>query len=172
MKLKLLFLFSILFFISSNIFSQITDEELGRSLYTRSGLYDFSEPGAINIKIAVWGYVSKPGKYIVPDYATVSDLLSFAGGPNQNAEMDDLRIFRTLEDGKEEMIKFTYDDVLWGNGIEVKNRFLPKLEASDVLIVPGSPRFFFKDWFNLGLQIFAAVLTLVNTYILLIRYNR
>ena len=50
----------------------------------------FQIVGAINIKVSVWGYVARPGKYIVPDYTTVSDLLSFAGGPNQNAEMDDL----------------------------------------------------------------------------------
>lgn len=170
MKLKLLFLFSLLFFISSNIFSQITDKELGKSNVS-TGLYDFSEPGAINIKVAVWGYIARPGKYIVPDYTTVSDLLSFSGGPNQDAEMDDLRVFRTLENGKEEIIKFTYDDVLWGSGIEVKNRLLPKLEASDILIVPGSQRLFFMDWFRLGLQIFGVVLSVVNIY-LLIQYAK
>lgn len=156
---------------SSNHFAQITDTELGKGSFSRSGLYDFSDPGAINIKIAVWGYISKPGKYIVPDYTTVSDLLSFAGGPNENADMDDLRIFRTLENGREEMIKFTYDDIMWGSGIEVKNRVLPKLEASDILIVPGSPRYFFRDWFNIGMQIFSVALTIINLVLLLKYYQ-
>ena len=171
MKLRILILLSLLLLISSDIFSQLTDEELGKALNTRSGLYDFSDPGAINIKVAIWGYISKPGKYVVPDYTTVSDLLSFAGGPNQNAEMDDLRIYRTPENGIEEMIKFTYDDIMWGNGIEVKNRILPKLEPSDILIVPGSPRYFFRDWFNLGLQVFSVALTIINLVLLLKRYN-
>ena len=162
---------SIFLTISSEIFSQITDEELGKSTKISSGLYDFSDPGSVNIKVAIWGYVTRPGKYIVPDYTSVSDLLSFAGGPNQNAEMDDLRIFRNLENGKEEMIKFTYDDIMWGSEIEVKSRILPKLQASDVLIVPGSPRFFFKDWFNLGLQVFSAALAVINLYLLVQRYN-
>ncbi len=106
-------------------------------------MYDFSDPGAVNIKVAVWGYVARPGKYIVPDYTSVSDLLSYAGGPNQNSEMDDLRIYRIDDNGKEEMIKFSYNDIMWDNKIEVRNRIVPKLKASDILIVPGSPKLFF-----------------------------
>ncbi|NWF89808.1 MAG: hypothetical protein HXY50_10155, partial [Ignavibacteriaceae bacterium] len=96
---------------------------------------------------------------------------SYAGGPSQNAEMDDLRIYRTLENGTEEMIKFNYDDIMWGSTISVKNRYLPKLEPSDVMIVPGSPRFFFKDWFNMGLQIFSALISVISLYIIILRYN-
>lgn len=170
---SLLMLLLIVIIIDSNLFAQITDQELGASTdyRYRAGLYDFSDQGAVNIKVSVWGYVARPGKYIIPDYATISDLLSFAGGPNQNAEMDDLRIYRTISNGMEEMIKFTYDDVMWGEGIDVKNRLVPKLEPSDILIVPGSPRFFFKDWFNVGLQVFSAIISVVSLYIIIIRYR-
>jgi protein involved in polysaccharide export with SLBB domain len=139
--------------------------------YPRAGYYDFSDEGAVNIKVSVWGYVERPGKYVIPDYSTVYDLLSFAGGPNQNAEMDDLRIYRTLENGNEEMIKFNFDDILWGEKIEVNHRFIPKLEPSDILVVPGSPRYFFKDWFNLGLQIVSVVASLLNIYLLITYIN-
>ena len=170
MKLQLLFLSIVI--ISSNNFSQITDEELGSALINRrTGIYDLSDPGAINIKVSVWGYVSRPGKYIVPNYTTVSDLLSYAGGPNQNAETDDLRIYRILEDGTETILKFTYDDIIWGSGIEVKNRTLPHLKPSDILIVPGSPRLFFTDWFRLSLQIFSAVISVISLVVLIQRYN-
>lgn len=170
--MPVLFLF-FLVILNQSILGQITDQELGASgdFRFRAGLYDFSDEGAVNIKVSVWGYVARPGKYIIPDYATVSDLLSFAGGPNQNAEMDDLRIYRTLENGTEEMIKFNYDDVMWGQTINVKDRFVPKLEPSDVMIVPGSPRFFFKDWFNMGLQIFSALISVISLYIIILRYN-
>lgn len=64
MQLKLFVLFVLLF--SINIFAQITDEELGKAFNDRyrQGLYDFSDPGAINIKVAVWGYVSRPGNIL------------------------------------------------------------------------------------------------------------
>ncbi len=174
MGFKFILLLVFCLILSSKIFSQTQnpDQELGaRTNLYRAGLYDFSDPGAINIRVSVWGYVSRPGKYIVPDYTTVSDLLSFAGGPDQNAEMDDLRIYRTLENGKEEMIKFTYDDIMWSEKIVVNHRLIPKLEPSDILIIPGSPRFFFKDWFNVGLQIVSVLVALVNVY-LLVQYNK
>ncbi len=172
MKSKVLII-SILLLIYSSLFAQ-EDRQLGVSddFRQRAGLYDLSDPGAVNIKVSVWGYVTRPGKYIVPDYTSVSDLLSYAGGPNQNAEMDDMRIFRILEDGSEQIVKFTYDDVMWGSGIEVKNRLVPELLASDVLIVPGSPRLFFSDWFRLGLQVFTALISVINLYVLILRYNR
>lgn len=157
--------------LSSNHFAQITDVELGKGSFSRSGLYDFSDPGAINVKVAVWGYVSRPGKYVVPDYTTVSDLLSYAGGPYQDAEMDDLRIYRTLDNGQEEMIKFSYNDIMWENNLSSKIRIKPELKASDILIVPGSPRYFFRDWFNIGMQVFSVVLTIVNLIILVNLYH-
>ena len=159
--------------LSSNAFGQITDQELGKALSNsyRSGLYDFSDPGAVNIKVAVWGYVARPGKYIVPDYTSVSDLLSYAGGPEQSAEMDDLRIYRVLESGKEEMVKFSYNDIMWGEGISVRNRIIPTLKASDILIVPGSPRLFFADWFRIGLQLFSAIISVASLIILINRYK-
>lgn len=147
------------------------DVELGRATHNISGLYDFSDPGAVNIKVAVWGYVARPGKYIVPEYITVSDLLSYAGGPYQDAEMDDLRIYRVLENGTEEMIKFNYNDIMWEDKLSTKQRITPKLKASDILVVPGSPKLFFRDWFNIGIQVFSVVLTIVNL-ILIVNLNR
>ncbi len=157
--------------LSSNHFAQITDTELGRGSFSRSGLYDFSDPGTINIKVAVWGYVSRPGKYVVPDYTTVSDLLSFAGGPSRDSELDDLRIYRTLENGTEEMIKFNYNDIMWENNLNTKIRFTPKLQASDILVIPGSPKLFWTDWFNIGLQIFSITLSIVSLLLAINYYN-
>ena len=171
MKLRLLLLFSFLVIISSNSFSQITNQELGRGARIgQEGLYDFSDPGAINIKVSVWGYVSRPGKYIIPDYSTVIDLLSFAGGPSQDSQTDDLRIYRKLDDGTETIFKFSFDDIMWGDGIEVKHRNLPHLKPGDIMIVPGSPRLFFTDWFRIGLEIFSAVISIVSLVILIQRY--
>ncbi len=157
--------------LSSNHFAQITDTELGKGSFSRSGLYDFSDPGTINIKVAVWGYVSRPGKYVVPDYTTVSDLLSFAGGPSRDSELDDLRIYRTLENGTEEMIKFNYNDIMWENNLNTKIRFTPKLQASDILVIPGSPKLFWTDWFNIGLQIFSITLSIVSLLLAINYYN-
>jgi hypothetical protein len=170
-KFKASFLVGFLIILSSSDFAQITDVELGKGSFSRSGLYDFSDPGTINIKVAVWGYVSRPGKYVVPDYTTVSDLLSYAGGPYQDAEMDDLRIYRTLDNGIEEMIKFNYNDIMWEDNLSSKIRIKPELKASDILIIPGSPKLFFKDWFDISIQLFSIALSIANLIILINLYN-
>ena len=36
-----------------------------------TGLYDYSDPSSINIKVSVWGFLKYPGKYIVPQYTTL-----------------------------------------------------------------------------------------------------
>ena len=71
-----------------------------------------------------------------------------------------------LDNGREDMVKFSFNDLMWDNKIEGRNRVVPKLKASDILIVPGSPRLFFTDWFRLGVQLFSLVIGVVNLVLL------
>ena len=57
----------------------------------------------LTIDVNVWGEVSRPGRYTVPDYTDLLSLLSFAGGPTDDAKLDKIKIIRTL-DGREEVI--------------------------------------------------------------------
>ena len=48
--------------------------QLGSSLNNKvnqGGLYDYSDPSAVNIKVSVWGFVRYPGKYIIPIYCNI-----------------------------------------------------------------------------------------------------
>jgi hypothetical protein len=56
---------------------------------------DSRELGFLNenaYKIQIWGEVRQPGVYIVPDYATLIDVISIAGGPLPEADLDRIRI--------------------------------------------------------------------------------
>ena len=128
------------------------------------GHYDYSDPDAVNIKVLVWGYVDYPGQYIIPSTSSVNDLLALAGGPNPNAHTDDLRLFRVNPDSSQTMIKFDYDDLLWNNKL-TKRVIIPELKAGDILLVPGSPRYFFRDYLGLTLSI---VSTIASVAVLLI----
>jgi len=55
-------------------------------------VYDYSDPDGINIKVMIWGYVKYPGQYIIPSVSSVNGLLSLAGGPIQDDNVDDLKI--------------------------------------------------------------------------------
>jgi len=146
------------------LIAQNNDVRLGSQLsgsYQRQGgLYDYSDPETINMRVSVWGFVKYPGRYRVPIYTSVSDLLSFAGGPTDDSNLEDLRLYRVMEDSSQHLFSFNFNDLLWSDKIEARNRKIPKLQGSDLLVIPGSPRLYFKDWFRVGLSIFTAMISL------------
>lgn len=144
---------------------------LGTSDVTRQfpgSYYDFSDAETVNIKVAIWGNVRNPGRYVIPVYTTMVDLISLAGGPTENADMDDLRLYRAPQPGEQQLLKFRYDDLM-GSDELIKNRGVPKLEPSDVLLVPGTPPMYFRDWFSLTLSVISMILSVV---VLVVGLNR
>jgi protein involved in polysaccharide export with SLBB domain len=160
---KLLALFAALFIVT-NVSGQVKDYELGSSLLQRynqqTGFYDLSDPESVNIKVAVWGYVRFPGKYIVPIYTSVLDLLSYAGGPTEAAHLDDLRIYRINPDSSQSLIKVNYNDIMYESELESKEIRLPHLEAGDVLVVPGAPRLYTRETVSIIVSILSALISL------------
>ena len=150
----LLFLFAIAIKAQENNYSLGSNPLLQR-LNSQSGYYDFSDPTTVNIRVAVWGWVRYPGKYTVPVYTSPVDLLSLAGGPTDAANLEDLRIYKEGEDSTQSMIKFSYNDVLYESHLATRYRKVPKLEAGDILVVPGEPRVYFAQSISLWLQIFS-----------------
>lgn len=150
----------------SNSYAQVKNSQLGSTDFgaraSQNAYFDYSDPEAVNIKISVWGSVRYPGKYLVPSYTSVLDLLSYAGGPNDNAAMDELKLYRVNDNGKEKLIDFSYDDIVNGDKLEEKNRVVPKLEPGDFLIVPSMSATSFRDYLNLGLQIVSVVVSVIS----------
>lgn len=149
----------------TEINAQTRDYELGsQSFGTRynryGGFYDYSDPTSVNIKVSVWGFVKYPGRYLVPDYTSVIDLFSFVGGPTDDSNLDQLRLYRVDENNKEIIIPFDLNDLIWEKGLTSKKKNLPKLKPSDILVIPGEPRLYFMDWFSIGLSIFSALISL------------
>jgi hypothetical protein len=146
--------------------AQFTDSQIGSpntGVYNyNSNLYDLSDPQAINIKVSVWGWVKSPGRYIVPAYVSVIDLLSFAGGPTDGSDLEDLRLYRILEDGSQQLIKFDYNDLMWEEKLSSKPRITPDLQASDILVVPGAPRLYFRDWYSIAISTFSVLISLAT----------
>ena len=156
----------LLFFVmllSLTTFAQSKDYELGSNVFDRyrgvTGLFDFSDPASVNMRVNIWGYVRYPGKYIVPIYTTVTDLLSYAGGPTEAADMEKLKVLKQNEDGTETMEVFSYQDVMWEDRLERRVRQLPKLEGGDILVVPGEPKLFFRDWLSISFSIISTLVT-------------
>lgn len=171
MKSKLFFLF--FFVLGLSLFAQVKDYEIGVSPldrnYRQGGLYDYSDPTSVNMRVAVWGFMRYPGRYIVPVNTTVADLLSYAGGPSDDANLEDIRLYRVLEDSTQIMMKIDYNDLLWENKLKRVKKSVPNLRGGDILLVPGAPRLYFKDWFSITLSV---VSTLISLSILVLNILR
>ena len=97
MRLNLLFSIILTFNFLTPLSAQ-EDIQIGSQKYSRvttSGFFDFSDPTGINIKVQIWGYVKYPGFYVIPARSALNDLISLAGGPTQDALLEDVRILRS-----------------------------------------------------------------------------
>lgn len=157
----LLFVFYSFLFLNTSVNAQ-DKYQIGSDLknlrQTQGGYFDYSDPSGINIKIQLWGYVKYPGYYIVPINSTVNELFSYAGGPMVDAKLDDIRILKTLEDSTVIMNKLNYNDVMWEESLTKPIDF-PKLNAGDIVIVPGEPRYFIRQDISFYLSILTAVIS-------------
>jgi len=160
-KISVLFVF--LFLFTPHLFAQDDSYQLGSysNFRPQGGFYDYSDPKSVNFTVSVWGYVKFPGRYLVPISTSVADLLSYAGGPSTDAELEDLRIYRKDDSNNDKLLKFSYNDLLWEDNIEFAKRFVPDLQANDILMVPGTQRYFFRDWLGIFLSFLSAASTLV-----------
>jgi hypothetical protein len=167
MKTNNLLLFCILFFtvISTKLFAQ-EDMQIGKTLKgnmrENGALYDYSDPDGINIKVMIWGYVKYPGQYIIPSTSGVNNLLALAGGPNPDANLDELKLFSINRDSSQTIVNFNYDNLLWNNSKLSEPLKIPKLSAGDILLVPGSPKWYARDYLSLVLSVVSTVASIAT----------
>ncbi len=87
-------------------------------------------PGAILMPVNLWGSVSKPGIHHIPTHTDLVTLLSLAGGPGNDAQLDNIVIKRRAG-GEEKILKVDGEDLL-----NKANVHSPILEANDIIIIP------------------------------------
>lgn len=85
----------------------------------------------LSYKIYVIGRVHKPGEFLVGHYTDVLQALSLAGGLNQFAAENDIRVMRRVR-GEQQVFQFRYGDVRKGK--EMGQNII--LERGDVVVVP------------------------------------
>lgn len=95
----------------------------------------------------------------MPSYSTLNDLMSFAGGPLEDAMLDDLRIYRNDEKAGKQLSHYNINDLLWNDSLTTKIEF-PQLKAGDVILVPGEPRYFVREDIQFYLSVTTALASL------------
>lgn len=150
----------IIIFLCAENFSQ-ENIQIGKSRVNirdnNSALYDYSDPDGINMKIMVWGNVKYPGQYIVSSNNNINELISLAGGPNTDTDLDELKLFRINPDSSQTIIQFNYSDLMDNKGYLNNHITIPKLQPGDVLLVPGSPKWYLKDYLGLMLSVLSTI---------------
>ncbi len=61
-----------------------------------ASFYYVARPGELTMKVNIWGFVHNPGRYEVPTSTDLVQLISFAGGPIQDAKLSEVKITRFL----------------------------------------------------------------------------
>lgn len=153
----------ILIFLPVIVYAQNNDIQMGSGLnkiaLTQGGFFDCSDPASVNIKVSVWGFVRYPGKYIIPVYSKINDLISYAGGPTDEARLEEMRIVRTdTANSKQIIYNLNYKDFLMDPNVGFDGS-LQSLKAGDILLVSGSPRFYLRDYIGTILSIVSVLIS-------------
>ncbi len=122
----------------------------------------YVQPGSISqlqINVKIWGQVLRPGLYLVPDQTDIVDLLSYAGGPTDVANLDEVVIVRNTRD-QSQIIKVSIKKYLNDGNIDD----IPILMPGDTVVVSGSI-FHAFDRFAGFLAKLAVIVTTYNLFL-------
>ena len=82
-------------------------------------------------KVGIVGSVLRPGEYEINEAMDILQLITKAGGFQEFADRENVRLIRRLPNGKIETIVFNYDKVFEGKGLTT----IPQLKPGDQIIV-------------------------------------
>jgi hypothetical protein len=171
-----LFAFIIIGILSvSDIIGQDKNERIGNDELIKTGMnyYNYADKDKVNFEVSVWGYVKSPGKYLIPVGTSFVDLISLCGGPLIEAKLEEIRIVRmkndTLDVKEEKIINLNYHDYLWEEKISNTKRQNPVLYPGDIVLIPGGPKFTFRE--NISL-VLTGISTLTSIIVLLVTILR
>jgi hypothetical protein len=155
----------------SKVYSQNDDLLIGKlKSQSSAAVFDLSDPMAVNIEVNLWGFVKYPGRYKIPYNSTILDLLSFSGGPTENSNLEEIRIFRPGNDSlniKSRIIKLDYEDILWSKDVVSSNIKNPILESGDIVVVMEEKRYTLRDNLLIALPIISSLLAITTLVVTL-----
>ena len=108
-------------------------------LQSNSGVpsyYYVNPQGGMTIGVNLWGFVGKPGKYVIPSSTDLVQLITYGGGPLQNAQLDRVKIVRRIMES-DSTYRYEIIDVDLKHFLKAGEN-TPLLLPGDTVVVPGS----------------------------------
>ncbi len=98
----------------------------------RGAVYMLGSEDELLIPVNIWGFISRPGQYWVPNNTDLMSLISFAGGPTESGKISNIRIVPSEPKTKPYNVNIKkYLDT--GD-----SRLVPMLKPGDTVVVKGS----------------------------------
>ncbi|OPZ75965.1 MAG: hypothetical protein BWY77_02012 [bacterium ADurb.Bin431] len=120
----------------------------------RAAQYFLGSQDQVLMAVNVWGFVHKPGQYMVPYETDLISLLSFAGGPREEARIKSIKLVRPAAgESKTEVIEIDVKAYLDKGRIEE----IPILRPGDTVVVSGTSFHFINQFFDFAVRIAALV---------------
>ena len=70
---------------------------LSQPNYATPANYSIAKPGELTMQINVWGLIRNPGRYEVSITTDLVQLVSYAGGPMEDAKLDEVKVTRFIK---------------------------------------------------------------------------
>ncbi|MDZ7369961.1 MAG: hypothetical protein ONB12_02180 [candidate division KSB1 bacterium] len=116
----------------------------------RAAQYYLGGQDQVLMPVNVWGFVNMPGQYMVPLETDLVSLLSWAGGPREDARIKRIRVVRTLAEGDSSVVI----DVDVKSFVDTGNlKENPTLLPGDTVVVSGTTFYLVSKVFELGFRI-------------------
>ncbi|HTX19083.1 MAG TPA: hypothetical protein VMG34_10525 [Bacteroidota bacterium] len=82
-----------------HLFAQVsTETELANTkqpAQARPGYFFYAKPYEVTMTVNLWGEVPQQGVYVIPTTTDIIQLISFAGGPRETSNLDEVLLFRS-----------------------------------------------------------------------------
>jgi hypothetical protein len=121
-------------------------------------IYKVLRSGEVTIDVNLWGFVGRPGHYTVPGSTPLVELLSYAGGPTDQARLVDIRIVHA-DTASEKRVESFNLEAYRDNGDLSQN---PLLVPGDTIIVSGRALDVFFQAIGIITNIMVIITALIN----------
>lgn len=116
----------------------------------RAAQYFIPSEDQILMEVNVWGFVNKPGQYMVPLQTDLVSLLSYAGGPREEAKIKNIKVVRINAAGDSSIVLDVDVKKFVETGDFLQN---PVLKPGDTVVVSGTSFHLVSKIFELGFRI-------------------
>ena len=122
----------VMFFSLSALAQQRPSSSPRLQFQNRGAQYYIGAEDELLIKVNIWGFVKLPGQYLVPSDTDLISLISYAGGPLEQARINKVKLIRTMgTNSGERVIEVNVKKFLETGDMSLN----PQLMPNDTIIV-------------------------------------